>query len=217
MTPQVLLILILVIALAASFPMFYRTYLWNKFLKHLKNNNSEQALKILNSTQYKVAFGKDSQNWNLLRFYISRNDTKNAKALTSELLGSSISKQQAYRIFSNAYFYFLSNEDKEMSAKLLTRLEDILEDGQKEQFNMLYRVLIEKKSEDIERVNELLANMEKEKESASKKSQVGLLQYLLGVQYYYQNNKKEAEKWLKKAKTNVKGSPLEKHIKKLIH
>ncbi len=217
MTPQVLLILILVIALAASFPMFYRTYLWNKFLKHLKNNNSEQALKILNSTQYKIAFGKDSQNWNLLRFYISRNDTKNVKALTSELLGSSISKQQAYRIFSNAYFYFLSNEDKEMSAKLLTRLEDILEDGQKEQFNMLYRVLIEKKSEDIERVNELLANMEKEKESASKKSQVGLLQYLLGVQYYYQNNKKEAEKWLKKAKTNVKGSPLEKHIKKLIH
>lgn len=217
MTPQVLLILILVIALAASFPMFYRTYLWNKFLKHLKNNNSEQALKILNSTQYKVAFGKDSQNWNLLRFYISRNDTKNVKALTSELLGSSISKQQAYRIFSNAYFYFLSNEDKEMSAKLLTRLEDILEDSQKEQFNMLYRVLIEKKSEDIERVNELLANMEKEKDSASKKSQVGLLQYLLGVQYYYQDNKKEAEKWLKKAKTNVKGSPLEKHIKKLIH
>ena len=217
MTPQVLLILILIMALGASFPMFYRTYLWDKFLKQLKSNNAEQALKILNSKRFKIAFGKDAQQYNLLRFYVSQNDTDSVKALINELLGSNINKQQAYRVFSNAYFYFLSIEDKQMAAKLLSRLEDIMEDEQKEQFQMLYRVLIEKKSEDIKRVEELLGNMEKEKNTSSRQSQTGLLQYLLGVQYYYQGNTKESKKWLNRAKTNVKGSPLEKHIKKLLH
>ena len=56
---------------------------------------------------------------------------------------------------------------------------------------------------------------ELEKESYSKSSQLGMLQYLLGIQYSYQDDKKEAEKWLKKAKNNAKGTPLEKEIKKI--
>ena len=46
--------------------------------------------------------------------------------------------------------------------------------------------------------------------------QIGLLQYLLGLQYSYQKNKEKTEMYLKKAKVNLKGTPYHKKIKRLL-
>jgi hypothetical protein len=217
MTKELAATIVVLCMVALAVPMFIRTFIWNRFLKHLKAGHDEEALKILNSGYYKVMFGDYNRKWNLMRYYISRDNTEVVKDLTGKLLYDSLSPQQAYQVFSNAYFYFLSQRDQEMTAKILERLEPVLDEESREQFHMLYRVMIEKKSDDIERVHELLEQKEKEKQSYSKSSQLGMLQYLLGMQYGYLNDKKEAEKWLKKAKTNVKGSPLEKEIKKILH
>ena len=107
--------------------------------------------------------------------------------------------------------------DEEMCKKLLNRMDDIADSEQKEYFHMLYRVMIEQKHDDIEAVTKLIEAKEKEKESNSRNQQLGMLEYLLGIQYHYRGDSKEADKWLRKAKNNVKGSPLEKEIKKIIH
>ncbi len=217
MTKELAATLVILSMIALGVPMLIRTFIWNRFLKLMKQEKDEEALKILNSTYYKVMFGDYNRKWNLMRFYISRDNTSVVREMTTNLLYDNLSKDQAYQIFSNAYFYFLSQHDAEMTARILDRLEPVLEEDSREQYHMLYRVMIEKKSDDIERVQQLIEEKEKEKQSYSKSSQLGMLQYLLGMQYSYIGDKKEAEKWLKKAKTNVKGSPLEKEIKKVLH
>ena len=217
MTPKMAGTIVVLIIIAVAIPMFIRTAIWNRFLKFMKQDKEEEALKILNSSYYKIMFGAYSQKWNLLRYYISRNDTPKVRERLKERLSDKFAPNEAYQIFSNGFFYFMSLHDQEMCSKLLSRLDDINEGEQKEYFHMLYRVMIEQKSEDIEAVTKLIEDKEKEKDSNSKNSQLGMLQYLLGIQYHYQGDSKEAEKWLKKAKNNVKGSPLEKEIKKIIH
>ena len=64
---------------------------------------------------------------------------------------------------------------------------------------MLYRILIEKKSEDIPLVNELLSKHPDDQ-------QQGILQYLLGLQYQYLSDTKQAKK-------NLKGTPYHKKVK----
>ena len=217
MTKKLAGTIVILIMIAVAIPMFIRTAIWNRFLKYMKQDKNEEALKILNSSYYRLFFGDYSQKWNLLRYYISRNDTAEVKQRITSLLADKFSPNEAYQLFSNGFFYFMSLKDKEMCSKLLSRMDDITDSEQKEYFHMLYRVMIEEKSEDIEAVTELIAKKEREKDSNSKNSQLGMLQYLLGIQYHYQGDAKEAEKWLKKAKNNVKGSPLEKEIKKIIH
>ena len=216
MTKEFAATLVVLAMIAIAVPMFIRTAIWNRFLKNIKAEKDEEALKILNSPAFKIMFGEYNRKWNLMRYYISREKTEDVRNMTNALLYDNLSRQQAYQIFSNAYFYFISLQDQEMTAKILERLEPVLEEDSRDQYQMLYRVMIEKKSEDIDRVLQLLEEKEKEAQSYSKASQEGMLQYLLGVQYANIGDKKESEKWLKKAKNNVKGTPLEKEIKKLL-
>ena len=216
MTPQVVGVLVMMVVISLAIPMFIRTHIWNKFLRNMNANKDQEALDILNSNIYRLLFGNYNQKWNLLRFYISRENNQEVTNRVNNLLSSSLSKDQAYQVFSNAFFYFLALEDKEMTYKLLNRLDGILASDQKEYFYMLYRVVIEKKSEDIEIVKTLIDEKEKEAETKSRDYQLGILQYLLGVQYYNSNNPKEGEKWLKKAKNNAKGTPFKKQVKKYL-
>lgn len=209
--------LVIMIMIAIALPMVIRTVIWRRFLKYMNQDKSEEALKILNSSYYRLFFGGYSQKWNLLRYYISRNDTEQVKRRVTTMLTDKFDPNEAYQIYSNAFYYFMSLKDKEMCLKLLGRLDDIADSEQKEYFHMLYRVMIEEKSEDIKTVTKMIEKKEQEKDSSSKGSQLGMLQYLLGMQYRYKGNEKEAEKWLKKALNNVKDTPLEKEIKKIIH
>ena len=217
MTKQMIAAILLMIVLAISVPMFVRTIIWRRFLKHMNANEDEMALKILDSWYFRLCFGSYSQNWNHLRFYISRNDTEKVKECVYSLFRDRLSKEQSYQVFTNAFFYFTTIHDQEMSLKLLNRLDDITDDSNREYFHMLYRIMIENKSEDIKTVKKMIEDKEKEPDSPSKSNQLGMLQYLLGIQYSYQNDTKEAEKWLRKALNHVKDSPLEKEIKKIIH
>jgi hypothetical protein len=104
-----------------------------------------------------------------------------------------------------------------MAAKLLENLDECSEDKEKEEMHMLFRILMEKKSEDIDVVLKELEERKEELERPQNKSQLGMLQYLLGLQYHYQKDRKNADLWLNRAKENLKGTPYEKTIKELLH
>ncbi|MBQ1522433.1 MAG: hypothetical protein IIZ74_06685, partial [Erysipelotrichaceae bacterium] len=57
----------ILIIIAIALPMVIRTVIWRRFLKYMNEDKNEQALKILNSSYYRLLFGNYSQKWNLLR------------------------------------------------------------------------------------------------------------------------------------------------------
>ena len=214
---EYIMTLVLLISIALLIPMFARSYIWSRFIKALNNRDKEGALKELNSTPYKIFMGDYSRQFNTLKLYIATDDKKNIKEQTNKLLYSDLKENEVYQVCSNTYFYFLMEEDKEMCDMLLEKLDGCTQGEQNEYFHMLYRVLIEKKSDDIEFVEKILEAQEKDLKRPENKGQLSILQYLMGLQYSYKKDRKEADRWLNRAKENAEGSPLQNRIKKMLH
>lgn len=204
------LLFILIIALmAAGAPYFIRSITWNRFNKQIQNEQYQQALQTLQSRIYRTMFGSFDSDWNQLKLYLQTNDAIHIEQKTNELLASKLSKDQRHQVANSVYFYFLDAENENMARKLLDQLSLCTKADEYSYDQILYRVLIEKKSEDIKKIEDLL----KENTNAKEK---GLLQYLLGLQYMYTNNPKQSQIYLNRAKSNLKGTPYHKKIKKLM-
>ena len=204
------LLFILIIALmAAGAPCFIRSITWNRFNKQIKNEQYEQALQTLRSRVYRTMFGTFDSDWNQLKLYLQTNDAIHIEQKTNELLANKLTKDQRHQVANSVYFYFLDKENKDMARKLLDQLSLCTEADEYRYDQIMYRVLIEKKSEDIEKVEALI------KENTNVKEK-GLLQYLLGLQYMYRNDTKQAQMYFNRAKSNLKGTPYHKKIKKLM-
>lgn len=199
------------IGLVLALTIFYlqRSKVEKEFYTYLQNKQIDEALDFLQSSKYGFYYGEYSQIWNQLNIYLQLKNTKMIKEKTNEILDIRLNKKQRHHVASKTYYYFLEIEDQEMAEKMLNELS-LCTKAEEQQYNeLLYRVLIEKKSQDIDTVKDALKeNTENE--------QRGMLQYLLGVQYMYKNDNKNATKYLNKAKQNLKGTAYHSKAKKLL-
>lgn len=221
MNKVMILVLLAVIMIAVATPFVIRSILWNRVLKRLHRGQYDSVLKLLDSKPFRLFFSEYDRNWNTLRVYLSQGDNRKIEEQTRVLLDKKLTTAQAYQIASQTYFYFLDRENASICAKLLGFLEKSAGEDELSYDQMLYRVMIEKKSEDIERVEALLEEKQGEKirkdEAADQKVQIGILQYLLGLQFSYRKDRRQMETYLNKARENLKGTPYHKKVKQLLN
>lgn len=187
-------------------PFFIRSFLWQSILKKIYNGQYDKAIQQMNAPLYTFLFSTYEKNYNILRAYISKQDTNKITKQVEFMLSQNLNNSQAYQVASMTYFYFLDSQNVELSKKLLEIIERKGNEDEITYDRMLYRILIEKKSEDISFVNELLSKH-------PDNQQQGILQYLLGLQYQYLSDVKQANYYLNKAKKNLKGTPYHKKVK----
>lgn len=200
------IILISLILCAIAIPFFIRSFLWQSILKKIYNGQYDKAIQQMNAPLYTFLFSEYEKNYNILRTYISKQDTNEITKQVEFMLSQNLNNSQAYQVASMTYFYFLDVQNIELSKKLLEIIERKGNEDEITYDRMLYRILIEKKSEDISFVNELLSKH-------PDNQQQGILQYLLGLQYQYLSDVKQANYYLNKAKKNLKGTPYHKKVK----
>lgn len=185
---------------------FIRSFLWQSILKKIYAGQYDKAIQQMNAPLYTFLFSECEKNYNILRTYISKQDTNEITKQVEFMLSQNLNNSQAYQVASMTYFYFLDVQNVELSKKLLDIIERKGNEDEIAYDRMLYRILIEKKSEDIPLVNELLSKHPDDQ-------QQGILQYLLGLQYQYLSDTKQANYYLNKAKKNLKGTPYHKKVK----
>ena len=115
----------------------------------------------------------------------------------------------------------ICNDKINICERLLSYIEKSAGEEELLYDRMLFRIMIEKKSEDIAEMEALLEKKEAEKIKKDQKQdqqvQMGILQYLLGLQYSYQKNRRQMELYLNKARVNLKGTPYHKKVKQLLN
>lgn len=198
--------LIALILCAIAIPFFIRSFLWHSILKKIYAGQYDKAIDQMNAPLYTLLFTSYEKNYNLLRTYISKQDTALITKQVESMLASHLNNSQAYQVASMTYFYFLDAQNEKLAKEMLTIIERKGNNDEIEYDQMLYRILIEKKSEDISFITELLSHH-------SDTQQQGILQYLLGLQYQYNADIKQANYYLNKAKKNLKGTPYHKKVK----
>lgn len=221
MNKFMLLVLLTVIMIAVAVPFIIRSLLWNRVLKQLHRGQYDKVLSMLNSKVFQLFFKEFDRDWNTLRVYLAQGNNRKIEEQTRKLLDGKLSDAQAYQIASQTFFYFLDRENNEVCKQLLTHIEKSAGEEELAYDQMLYRIMIEKKSEDIAEVEALLEKKETEKIKKDQKQdqqvQIGILQYLLGLQYSYMKNRRQMELYLNKARGNLKGTPYHKKVKQLLN
>ena len=80
---------------------------------------------------------------------MSKQDTHEITKQVEFMLSQNLNNSQAYQVASMTYFYFLDDQNVELSKKLLDIIERKGNEDEVAYDRMLYRILIEKKSEDV--------------------------------------------------------------------
>lgn len=220
MNSVLIMVFLTVIMIVIAVPFVIRSLLWNRVLKLLRKGQYEKVLVKLDSSMFRMFFKEYDRSYNRLRVYLAMSDNRKVEEQTKLLLDKKLTARQSYQVASETFFYFLDRENQELCEKLLEYIKAHADLDEYAYDAMLYRILIEKKSEDIESVSALLK--EKNEENVKKdqledqKVQIGILQYLLGVQYSYKKDRAAMLTWLNKAKSNLKNTPYQKKVKSLL-
>ena len=204
-----LLFLLLVALGAAAFPYILRSFMTNKLDRQMQAKQYDQAEQTAQSSIYRILFGSYAQKTQQLEIRMLMDDTLQVYSLCQQLLAGRLAKKERYAVANAAYHYFLNKEEKEYAQTMLEQLKLCADPAEIQYDAMLYRVLMESKSEDIDWLKEKL-------EEPASPQQKGYLQYLIGLQYIYQGNKKDAKVYLNRAKQSLKGTPYHKKIKRLM-
>lgn len=214
MSIEFIVAVVILISFAVALPWMFRSILWNRAMRALQKVDSKQAKIIFESRLFVILFGKFSSEWNLFRLAMGGGDKKEIEKRIRRILDGDYSKKQQITVARAAYFYFLDQKNAVICKELLTIIQDSRDKKEVKQNEMLYRVLIEGKHEDIEYVGQLLEEEMAKKEPDS--IQLGILQYILGVQYLSINQKENAMRVLKKAKQNLRHTPYSQKVKALL-
>ena len=163
MNKIMLLVLLTIIMIAVAVPFVIRSLLWNRVLKLLHNGQYDKVLIMLNSKAFQLFFKEYDRNWNTLRVYLAQGNNRKIEEQTKKLLDSRLTNAQAYQIASQTYFYFLDRENRDVCERLLSYIEKSAGEEELLYDRMLFRIMIEKKSEDIAEMEALLEKKEAEK------------------------------------------------------
>ena len=220
MNKAILLVLLSIVLIAVAIPFIIRSLLWNRVLKQLHKGNYDTVLKMLNTSMFKLFYSEYDREYNALRVYLAQGNNRKIEEQTNLLLDKELTPSQAYQVASQTYFYFLDRENKDVCERLLVFMKQKANDDELQYNQMLFRIMIEKKSEDIKRIEEMLEQKEGERikkdQIQDQHIQIGILQYLLSLQYAYIHDMKQMEFYGNKARSNLKGTPYHKRIKKLL-
>lgn len=220
MTALTTLIVLLVILTAAALPFIIRSILWSRITRLSRKERYPKIVSLLQSALYKVFFHEADRNEYCFYAYLAQGDDQKAEEYLRYLMKERLTSARSYQIAKRSYFYFIDSGNKEICQMLLPLIEAKAERKEYAYCRMLYRILLEKKAEDLSLVQDMLEQKEKEiaqdKESSETLVQIGILQYLLALQLSYQHHIKQAKHYLQKAKKNLKGTPYDRKIKKLL-
>ena len=210
-------VLVLVIMLAVAIPYFTKGVVYNRVYKAIEKKDFDLAIKRLNEKIYTVLFGKYDRDLMLLRVYLTTGDHKSLETHIMEMLTSTnLSGTQSYQAASMAYYFFIDMENKKMCEFLLPFMNKKRFQEEYAFASCLFRVLIEKRSDDIDSNKASLEQLKNDKKE-DHTQQIGLYQYLIGVQYMYKKNFAEAKEYLNKARINLKGTPYHRKINAILN
>ncbi len=211
-----LLTILFVCVFAAAIPYIVRSFLWNKFTKTVNKKEYDKALELLDNRAYRFLFGELNIDFNILKVYLTMKDNDRIVAQTNHILSLKMNKEQRAAICSSTFFYFIDAQNQEMAKRILEQIRLCANDTEYNYDAAMYRVIIEKKSEDIDYLQTLLKENAKALQNPANAQQLGMINYMLGLQYSYNNDRKQAQLHFNRAKTNLKGTPYHKKIKKLM-
>ena len=210
-----IVITLVVIFVGVVLPMIMKKKVMKQLLNDIEAENFDAFFKRLDS--FWANFSLKAYDREVLRLnglLAQNSDATKIYEQFSKLMEKKQKDGQKASVLSRMFYYYLEHADEANCAKIIKELEELKFDKLALQCKIQYSVLLKKESKYI---NEVKSQIHAMKESGNTDSaQIGSLEYLVGIQYYYANKKDNARRYLEVALKNLTGSPYEQEIKDIL-
>ena len=210
-----IVITLVVIFVGVVLPMIMKKKVIKQLLVDIEQEQFDTFFKRLDS--FWARFSIKPYDLEVLRLnglLAQNNDAQQIYAQFSKIMDKKQKDGQKASVLSRMFYYYLEHADEQNCHKIIKELEELKFDKLALQCNIQYSVLLKKESKYI---NEVKSQIHAMKESGNTDPyQMGSLEYLVGIQYYYANKKDNARKYLEVALKNLKDTPYEQEIKDIL-
>lgn len=188
---------------------YYRRLTMNRILTAMSKQDFDKVFKILDSFGCKSFFtAMDRERLRLDNFVLMANADK-IREQFNMMLNMRISKKEKADIYVKAFYFYLDEHDKRRAKEMVDKMKGYVDDTTHTQCKLIYDVVLDKSTAYVN----ILEESVKEYQAGYDR---GMLHYLLGLQYGYLGKKKEQLEHLRTAKKDMKDSPYEARINKIL-
>lgn len=209
----VIVILVMVVLLIA--PYLTRRWMYNQLIKELGQKEYDAFNKRLDSNLCIFLFRPFNREFMRLNGTLAEND---AKKVTDQLnkidTTLKLSAAQKNAVAEKGFYFYMEHKNYEGAEKMLKTMQSSGKTVEGlHQMQMLYDILAAHKSSYIGELQQKIDHLSEADANGAGKVQLGIFQYMQGLQYSYINEKKKAKQCLDKAKDNCRGTIYEAAIK----
>lgn len=216
MTRSIGILILVVLLLSFIVPFITRRILYKEMFKYLEQKDYEAFENKLDSFLCRISFRPFNREFFRLNSYFLQEDSKNIDRQIDFLLNSmKLSDKEKSVVINKGFNYYLIAKNKKKCRLMLNDMKVLSKDDIELRNNrMLYDVMLDKKFLYIEEIENLLEKLKENNEDNSKDMQIGIFEYLLGLQFKYKNESEEMTKHFSESLKYCKNTVYEKEILK---
>lgn len=188
---------------------YYRRLIMHRILTAMSQQNFDKVFAILDSFGCKSMFtALDRERLRLDNFVLMANADK-IREQFNMLLNMRISKKEKADIYVKAFYFFLDERDYRRAKEMVGKMKGYVDDMTHTQCKLICDIVADRSTAYIS----VLEDSIKDQEPGYDR---GMFHYLLGLSYGNQGNKKEQIEHLRIAKKDMKDTPYEARINKIL-
>lgn len=150
-----------------------------------------------------------------LSAYIAQEESEEVKKEIALIENMRIKPQQKLMSISNAFYFFLGKREEASCKQMLDYVKKLGDERTYNNLKIQYDIFILKESKHIDEIKKKL-EIAQRNNMPNKDLMVGSLEYLIGLQYSYLNDKKNMMKYFKPALIHCKGTTYEVEMNQVI-
>lgn len=199
-------------------PVLKRMY-YKKMMKDLDEKNFEAFEKHLDSFWAKMSFSAFERESMRLTMYKLKNEMRKADEQIQFMENMRLRRKQKAQLGEEGFYTYLEQGKIKKARHMVDMVKENGSEKQAKNLEIQYSILLKKESKYIDEVKEY---REKLKDASGNipenlKMHAGTFEYLIGLQYYYIQDKKNTKQWLSQALEHLKGTPYEPDIVKMLN
>lgn len=202
-------------------PKIIKQKTYKKLTSLLSNKQYDQFEKKLDSLSAITSFKPFNREYMRLTSYFMQNNQSKIKNQLDLMFDKlKMTKEQKKAVATRGFYFYMEIQEYDKANKMISILQDTpINQNEMHNIKVMYSILAEKKGDYIEEIKNRLKALKKDISSYSdnaKQVKIGIFEYLLGLQYYYINEKQISHKYLISALYHCKNTPYEREIKKYL-
>ena len=210
MEPWMLIVvtIILIVLFFGGNLLLKRVYSKN-ILAAMTSEDFDGFFKILDSFGCKYALRPFDREMMRLSAYIASGRSKAVDEQMQIMLNMRVNKKNKLTIAMRAFYYYVEKKNRHKAYDMIKVVEENGSPDAAKEMRMVASVLLRKEAKYIKEMKAYYDN-------AQSDDQRGMFAYMLGLQYSYIDDDKNAMKYLKEAKRDLKDTPYEEVIDDLL-